>query len=69
MSAKIIPFKDSGKKDVDVKCAFCGTPKSKAKKMVVGIKASICDKCVTQAKLRAESCDSVEQTSTEGGAA
>jgi len=36
-------------KDSDIKCSFCGTPKTSTKILIAGISAHICDNCITQA--------------------
>ena len=36
-------------KDSDIKCSFCGTPKTATKILIAGISAHICDNCITQA--------------------
>lgn len=53
MSAKIIKFI---KEKDDHKCNFCGTPKSKAKKMISNSNNGkhICDKCILHAMKRVE---------------
>ena len=50
MTAKIIPFSDK-----EPICAFCKTPKSKAKKFVVSSSGmGICDKCLKICKEKAD---------------
>ena len=36
-------------KESDIKCSFCGTPKTSTKILIAGISAHICDNCITQA--------------------
>lgn len=57
MSAIIIPFKKSAKKQDDCKCSFCGISKAKAKAMVQQGKYAICDKCISHAKQISDSCE------------
>ncbi len=33
----------------EIKCSFCGTPKSQTKLLIAGINGHICDNCITQA--------------------
>lgn len=35
--------------DQELKCSFCGTPKSQTKLLIAGINGHICDNCITQA--------------------
>ncbi len=41
--------KDNENKGADVKCSFCGTPKSQTKMLIAGVNGHICDNCVSQA--------------------
>jgi hypothetical protein len=52
MTGVVIPFDKP--KELEPKCSFCGTPKSKAKKMVSTTDGMrhICDKCIVKAKQR-----------------
>lgn len=48
MRDNVIPFKEP-----DPKCSFCGTPKSVAKKFIVGANGkNICGECVKHATQR-----------------